>query len=134
MKKSIIIFFVGAVLGAAGGLALGVFVYPFIFLAHVVATESVSNKASRKQVAAHEVLPAKRRGRIQYCKGKLTVYQDLLHLGGDFEVGPGPQYHVYLVAEKNVIPSTAVEKTMFVDLGRLKAFRGSQNYPVPDGV
>ena len=27
-----------------------------------------------------------------------------------------------------------VAKTMFVDLGRLKAFKGSQNYPVPAGV
>ena len=27
-----------------------------------------------------------------------------------------------------------VEGTMFVDLGRLKAFRGSQNYPIPAGV
>ncbi|MNC84922.1 Electron transfer DM13 [compost metagenome] len=62
------------------------------------------------------------------------MYQDLLHLESDFEVGPGPKFHVYLVPEKSVIPSTAVEKTMFVDLGRLKAFKGSQNYPVPEGV
>ncbi|OFZ88567.1 MAG: hypothetical protein A3F74_13440 [Betaproteobacteria bacterium RIFCSPLOWO2_12_FULL_62_58] len=27
-----------------------------------------------------------------------------------------------------------VAKTMYVDLGRLKAFKGSQNYPVPPGV
>jgi len=26
-----------------------------------------------------------------------------------------------------------VAKTMYVDLGRLKAFKGSQNYPVPPG-
>ena len=62
------------------------------------------------------------------------MYDDLVHLDGDFEVGPGPKFHVYLVPEQNVIPSTNVAKTMFVDLGRLKAFKGSQNYPVPAGV
>jgi hypothetical protein len=41
---------------------------------------------------------------------------------------------VYLVPEKNVVPDTPVAKTMYVDLGRLKAFKGSQNYPVPAGV
>ncbi|HEY7743121.1 MAG TPA: DM13 domain-containing protein, partial [Burkholderiales bacterium] len=38
------------------------------------------------------------------------------------------------VPEANVVPSTNVARTMFVDLGRLKAFKGSQNYPVPAGV
>jgi hypothetical protein len=134
MKKNILIFVVGAALGVAGGFALGIFVYPYIFLADIVATESVSNKSSRKTVATGEFIHANPKDPIHYGKGKLTVYQDLVHLGGNFEVGPGPKYHVYLVPEKNVIPSTAVEKTMFVDLGRLKAFRGSQNYPVPGGV
>jgi hypothetical protein len=134
VKRSIIIFLVGAVLGTAGGFALGIFVYPYLFLADIVATDRVENKASRKTVAAGEFIHANPRDPIHYGKGKITVYQDLVHLGADFEVGPGPKFHVYLVPEKNVIPSTAVEKTMFVDLGRLKAFKGSQNYPVPAGV
>jgi len=33
-----------------------------------------------------------------------------------------------------VLPSTNVAKTMFVDLGPLRAFKGSQNYDVPAGV
>ena len=32
------------------------------------------------------------------------------------------------------MPSTNVARTMFVDLGRLKAFKGSQNYEIPAGV
>jgi len=32
------------------------------------------------------------------------------------------------------VPSTNVERTMFVDLGRLRAFKGSQNYDIPAGV
>ena len=49
-------------------------------------------------------------------------------------VGPGPNYHVYLVPLDGITPSTAVDETVYVDLGQLKAFSGSQNYPVPDGI
>jgi hypothetical protein len=134
VKKSIIIFLVGGALGTAGGFALGIFVYPYIFLADIVATDQVDRKAAGKVVANGMFIHANPRDPVHYGKGKVTVYQDLVHLGGDFEVGPGPKFHVYLVPEKNVIPSTNVAKTMFVDLGRLKAFKGSQNYSVPAGV
>jgi hypothetical protein len=134
MKKSIIIFLVGGLLGAAAGFALGIFFYPYIFLADIVAAERVDDKSARKIVATGMFIHANPRDPIHYGKGKLTVYQDLVHLDGDFEVGPGPKFHVYLVPENNVIPSTNVARTMYVDLGRLKAFKGSQNYPVPVGV
>ncbi|HEU0290117.1 MAG TPA: DM13 domain-containing protein [Burkholderiales bacterium] len=134
MKKSIIIFLVGGLLGIAGGFALGIFVYPYIFLADIVATDQVDRKAAGKVIANGMFIHANPRDPVHYGKGKVTVYQDLVHLGSDFEVGPGPKFHVYLVPEKNVIPSTNVAKTMFVDLGRLKAFKGSQNYSVPAGV
>jgi len=134
MKKSIIIFVVGGVLGTAAGFALGIFVYPYIFLADIVAMDKVEDKAARKIVATGMFIHANPRDPIHHGKGKLAVYQDLVHLDSDFEVGPGPKFHVYLVPEKNVVPSTNVARTMFVDLGRLKAFKGSQNYPVPAGV
>jgi hypothetical protein len=134
MRKVIVIFIVGAAFGGAGGFALGIFFYPYIFLADIVASDQVDNRSERKIVATGMFIHANPRDPIHYGKGKLTVYQDLVHLDGDFEVGPGPKYHVYLVPEKNVIPSTNVARTMFVDFGRLKAFKGSQNYPVPAGV
>ena len=134
MRKSIIIFVVGALLGSTAGFALGIFFYPYIFLADIVATERVDDSSTRKILATGMFVHANPRDPIHYGKGKLTVYQDLVHLNGDFEVGPGPKYHVYLVPEKIVIPSTNVARTMFVDLGRLKAFKGSQNYPIPPGV
>jgi len=134
MKKAIIIFMVGTALGTAAGFALGIFFYPYIFLADIVATDQVADKPARKIVATGMFVHANPSDPIHYGKGKVTVYQDLLHLEGDFEVGPGPKFHVYLVPEKNVIPSTNVARSMYVDLGRLKAFKGSQNYPVPAGV
>jgi hypothetical protein len=134
VRKIIITFFVGAALGGAGGFALGIFVYPYVFLADIVAADRVDDKPARKIVATGTFIHANPNDPIHYGKGKVTVYQGLVHLESDFEVGPGPKFHVYLVPEKSIIPSTNVAKTMFVDLGRLRAFKGSQNYPVPAGV
>ena len=134
MKKTIAIFVVGTLLGGAGGFALGIFVYPYVFLADIVAADKVENRGSRKVLAEGAFVHANPGDPIHYGKGKVTAYQGLVHLESDFEVGPGPKFHVYLVPEKSVLPSTNVARTMFVDLGRLKAFKGSQNYPVPAGV
>lgn len=134
LQRGIAIFLVGGALGVAAGFALGIFVYPFLFLADIVAQEKVENAPSRKVLARGEFIHANPSDPIHYGKGRVTVYEGLLHLEPDFEVGPGPKYHVYLVPEKNVLPSTNVARTMFVDLGRLKAFKGSQNYEVPAGV
>ncbi len=139
MRKFVITFVVGAVLGIAGGFAAGIFAYPYLFLNDIVASEQVPGTAGestsgRSVAASGTFIHANPSDPIHYGKGKVTVYADLVHLEADFEVGPGPKYHVYLVPETNITPMTNVERTMFVDLGRLKAFRGSQNYPVPAGV
>lgn len=132
--RGALVFLIGGALGLAGGVALGIFVYPYVFLADIVAQEKVDEPATRKVLARGEFIHANPSDPIHYGKGRVTVYEGLLHLEADFEVGPGPKFHVYLVPEKNVLPSTNVAQTMFVDLGRLKAFKGSQNYPVPDGA
>ena len=134
VAKSILIFVIGGLFGSAAGFALGIFVYPFIFLSDIVADEKVENLVLKRVLATGTFVHANPSDPIHHGKGRVTVYEGLVHLEADFEVGPGPKFHVYLVPEKNVTPSTAVAKTMFVDLGRLKAFKGSQNYPVPRGV
>lgn len=132
--RGALIFLIGGALGLAGGFALGIFAYPYLFLADIVAQEKVENPAARKVLARGEFIHANPSDPIHYGKGRVTIYDDVLHLEPDFEVGPGPKFHVYLVPETSVLPSTNVARTMFVDLGRLKAFKGSQNYPVPAGV
>ena len=42
--------------------------------------------------------------------------------------------HLYLVPEASIRESADVATTMFVDLGKLRAFKGSQKYPIPAGV
>ncbi len=134
MRKFIAIFVIGGVLGVAGGFALGIFLYPYIFLADIVGSDKVEDRSARKMVASGTFIHASPGDPIHYGRGKVSVFQDLLHLENDFEVGPGPKFHVYLVPEQNVVPSTNVARLMYVDLGRLKAFKGSQNYPIPAGV
>jgi hypothetical protein len=134
MVKWIIVFVVGGLLGGVAGFAAGIFVYPYIFLADIVATERVDAAAAQRVVAKGMFIHANPSDPIHHGKGGVTVYQNLVHLEADFEVGPGPKFHVYLVPERDVTPSTAVAKTKFVDLGRLKAFKGSQNYAIPADV
>jgi hypothetical protein len=138
MRTFIFVFIIGGLLGAIGGFALGIFVYPYAFLADIVAKDKVEEKvqdpAQRKPRARGTFVHANPSDPIHYGKGRVTVYGALLHLEPDFEVGPGPKFHVYLVPETEVVPSTNVAKTMYVDLGRLKAFKGSQNYDIPAGV
>lgn len=64
----------------------------------------------------------------------MTVYERTVFLGPDFKVGPGPAFHVYLVPKADIRASADVVDTMFVDLGGLRAFEGSQKYPIPPGV
>ena len=130
-------FLIGAILGLAAGAVLGVFAYPHVFITtDRVAKEKVDKppNVERKALARGTFVQPAPLDPLHYGKGRVTVYEGLLYLEADFEVGPGPKYHVYLVPEAEVLPSTNVAKTMFVDLGRLRAFKGSQNYDVPAGV
>jgi Electron transfer DM13 len=134
MRRYFLLLLTGLILGGIAGFAGGIFVYPYLFLNDIVGTEQVSNETSRTLVATGRFVHVDLSDPIHHGQGGVKVYQDLLHLDSDFEVGPGPKYHVYLVPVPEVTTSTAVEKTMFIDLGRLRAFKGSQNYPIPAGV
>ncbi len=124
----------GGLLGLIGGFAAGIFAYPYIFLADIVATEQVAEAEAGALIAQGSFIHADPSDPIHYGKGGVKVYRSVLHLESDFEVGPGPKFHVYLVPTGKVQEAEDVKGTMFVDLGRLKAFKGSQNYPVPAGV
>lgn len=133
MKNFIIGILIGGVLGVVGGFAGGIFVFPYLFPPPPV-NESVDSATSSEIVATGSFIHANPSDPVHYGKGRVSVYPKLVHLETDFEVGPGPKFHVYLVPDADITPSTRVQDSMFVDLGRLKAFTGSQNYPIPDGV
>ncbi len=124
---------IGAVVGGGGGFVLGLALFPFLFPPPEV-NEALIGKSDADVLARATFIHANPADPVHYGRGAATVYADLVRLEADFEVGPGPKFHVYLVPEADITAETDVEATMFVDLGRLKAFSGSQNYAVPPGV
>jgi hypothetical protein len=131
--RGIAIFLLGGMLGTGFGVALGFFLFPFVF-PPPPAAEQLSEADRSPLVATGTFIHANPSDPIHYGKGKVSVYERTVFLEPDFEVGPGPKYHVYLVPAANVRKEDQVAKSMFVDLGRLRAFKGSQRYPIPAGV
>jgi hypothetical protein len=121
------------VLGTAFGVALGFFFFPFVF-PPPPAAEQLAEADRSPLVATGTFIHANPSDPIHYGKGKVSVYQRTVFLEADFEVGPGPAFHVYLVPKANVRDAAAVKDSMFVDLGGLRAFKGSQRYPIPASV
>ena len=85
-------------------------------------------------LATGAFIHANRSDPVHWGKGKVSLYQRAVFLESDFEVGPGPAYHVYLVPKPSIRSSSDMKDVMYVDLGRLRSFKGSQRYPIPDGV
>ena len=133
MKRTVIGFVAGGLLGAGFGFTVGIAIFPYLFPPPQV-HEPLTGRTQAHVVARATFIHANPSDPIHYGRGTATVYPDLLRLEPDFEVGPGPKYHVYLVPLAEITPDTDVEETMFVDLGRLKAFAGSQNYAIPPGT
>jgi hypothetical protein len=126
-------FLFGGLIGTLVGLGLGIFLFPYIF-PPPEARETLNREESGKVVAKGTFVQPNPNDPIHYGKGAVSVYPRTVFLGEDFEVGPGPDFHVYLVPKADIRSSSDVENTMYVDLGRLRAFKGSQNYEIPAGV
>lgn len=131
--RGVLIFLVGGALGTAFGVALGFFIFPFVF-PPPPAAEQLTEADRTPLVASGTFIHANPSDPIHYGKGKVSVYQRTVFLEPDFEVGPGPAFHVYLVPKANVRSADDVANEMYVDLGGLRSFKGSQRYPIPAGV
>jgi Electron transfer DM13 len=131
--RGIAIFVLGGVLGTGAGVALGFFIFPYVF-PPPAASEQLSAAERSTVVAAGTFIHANPSDPVHYGKGRVSVYEHTVFLEPDFEVGPGPAFHVYLVPKASIRSSSDVKDLMFVDLGGLRAFKGSQRYPIPAGV
>ena len=173
--RGMAIFLFGGILGIGFGVALGFFLFPFVFppppaneqltqadiaplasgaspsapaasapAAAPLSASAPSASSSSARPAPAAVAPvavatgtfihANPSDPIHWGKGKVSAYDRTVFLESDFEVGPGPKFHVYLVPKANVRREADVNGAMYVDLGRLRAFKGSQRYPIPEGV
>jgi Electron transfer DM13 len=131
--RGIAILFLGGILGTGFGVALGFFLFPYVF-PPPTAAEQLSEADRSQPVATGNFIQVNPSDPIHYGKGKVSVYKRAVFLEPDFEVGPGPAYHVYLVPKQSVRDAAAVNNSMYIDLGGLRAFKGSQRYAIPAGV
>ncbi len=132
--RSLAFFLLGGVLGTGFGVALGFVLFPFVFPPPPAAEQLTVADTGVAVVAAGTFIHANPSDPIHWGKGSVTVRQDSVYLGTDFEVGPGPKYHVYLVPRASIRANGDLQGQMFVDLGRLRAFKGSQRYAIPAGL
>lgn len=131
--RGLAILLLGAVLGTGFGVALGFFLFPFVF-PPPPAAEQLTEAERLRLVASGTFIHANPSDPIHYGKGGVSVYEKAAFLESDFEVGPGPAFHVLLVPKAGIRDSAEVKDAMYVDLGGLRAFKGSQRYPIPAGV
>ena len=133
MWRLIAVFLLGGVLGTGFGVGVGFFAFPYVFPPPAAMDELVANEGETL-VATGTFIHANPSDPVHYGSGGVEVFEDLVFLGEDFKVGPGPAYHVYLVPRAEIRESAGVDELMYIDLGRLRAFEGSQKYDIPEGV
>jgi hypothetical protein len=131
--RGIAIFLLGGVLGTAVGTAIGFFIFPYVF-PPPAAAERLAESERARLVASGMFIHANPSDPVHYGRGRVSVYEHSVFLEADFEVGPGPAFHVYLVPKASIRASSDLKDVMFVDLGGLRSFKGSQRYPIPAGV
>lgn len=131
--RGFIIFLIGGVFGTAFGVTLGFFFFPFVF-PPPPAAETLAEIERLPLVATGTFIHANPSDPVHWGKGKVSIYERVVFLEPDFEVGPGPAFHVYLVPRVPIRTSSDLKGVKQVDLGGLRAFKGSQRYGIPAGV
>ncbi len=134
MRRFFIGVVVGGLLGAAAGAGGMLLAYPFIFLSGIVASEPLADAQSKVLRAEGTFIHAKPSDPLHFGMGKVSLFADMVRLEADFEVGPGPKYKVLLHSGKDIRTTADVASGRYVDLGRLRGFKGSQNYAIPADV
>lgn len=133
IRRGLFIFVLGGVLGTGLGVAIGFFLFPFVF-PPPPAMERLSEAERAQTVARGTFIHANPSDPIHWGRGEVSVQARSVFLENDFEVGPGPAYHVYLVADGGIRNEAQFKNASMIDLGRLRAFQGGQRYAIPDGV
>ena len=136
MKKTLIGFLAGGIIGASAGAGAMLLAYPFLFPPAEV-NETVAAIAGRDVAALVETRfreGVAGQDAAHWGRGGLRAYRGadgnvLIELQPDFEVGPGPNFWIYLNTRGGVDDEADFE----ADEGRqriakLKSFTGSQVY------
>ena len=131
--RGVAIFVLGGALGAGFGVHLDFSSFPRCF-PRPPQRKQLADVERSKLVASGSFIHVNPSDPVHYGKGRVSVYEHTVFLEPDFEVGPGPAFHVYLVPKASIRSSSDLKDVMFVDLGGLRAFKGSQRYAIPPGL
>ena len=131
--RGFIILVIGGLFGTGFGVALGFFFFPFVF-PPPTAAETLAEAERTMLVATGTFIHANPSDPVHWGKGMVSVYERTVFLENDFEVGPGPAFHVYLVPKASIRSAADLAGVKHVDLGGLRSFKGSQRYAIPAGV
>ena len=131
--RGLVIFLLGGVLGTGFGVALGFFVYPFVFPPPAAMDQlgaADSEARSRPAPSSTPIRPTRSTG----ARARSRSTSAPCSSSRTSRSGPGPAFHVYLVPKAGIRKNSDLGDAMFVDLGGLRAFKGSQRYAIPAGV
>ena len=136
MKRALIGFLVGGTVGVVAGAGGMLLAFPFLFPPPEV-NETVAEIAGREVAAfveTHFREGVAGQDAAHWGRGGVRVYQGadgnaLIELQPDFEVGPGPNFWVYLNTRGGVDDESDFESDDGRRrIARLKSFTGSQVY------
>lgn len=135
MKRAIIGFILGGLLGFGGGAGAMLVAFPFIFPPPQV-NETVAAMAAAEAPLGESVFREDAPGQdpAHWGRGGVKFYRAedgniLMELQADFEVGPGPNFWIYLNARAGVDDEGAFQADAGrVKVAKLKSFAGSQVY------
>jgi len=136
MVKYLLSGILGLIIGLAIGIAGTIIVYPFIFPPPEV-NERIADITKKTLAASGEFIHPNPSDPVHWGKGGVSIYQqgnlNEVYLESDFEVGPGPAYHVYLSSGKDIRNNDDFNSAVNTDIAILKSFEGSQIYKVSSG-
>ncbi len=132
--RSVAVFILGGVLGLGAGVAVGWFAFPHGTSQPPPSAVAVHKVDYGPLVATGTFTQPDPNDPLRRGAGKVSVYDKDVVLEPDFQVVAGPEFHVLLVPKAAIRAAADLANTMYVDLGPLTAFKGSQTFAVPDGV
>ncbi len=136
MNKYLLGGVLGLIIGVCTGVVTTILVYPFIFPPPEV-NERIADITKKTLAASGEFIHPNPSDPVHWGKGGVSIYRQKnlneveVYLESDFEVGPGPAYHVYLSSGTDIKSNDDFKNAVNLDIGTLKSFKGSQIYRPP---